>query len=665
MNRALLAGIIGDDFNVVEAENGFQAVAQMRALGSAISLVLLDIVMPGMDGFDVLAVMNRYDWIRDIPVIMVSSETASSCVERAYELGVTDFISRPFDAHIIKRRVTNTLMLYAKQRALVGMVADQIYEREKATNLMVSILSHVVEFRNGESGLHVLHVSSMTDLLLNQVMRKTDRYGLTQGDASLIAIASSLHDIGKISIPDEVLNKPGRLTDEEFAQMKQHTVIGAQMLDDLHLYRNEPLVKTARDICRWHHERYDGKGYPDGLVGDETPIAAQVVALADVYDALTSERVYKEAYPHERAMEMIFAGECGAFNPFLLECLTDVADEIRNQLCIESPPTLRNREIRKVVDEVVRPDVLHLGEHTMDVMDYERKKCHFFASMSDEIQYEYIANPSMVMVSDWGNHELGLDPVIGEPRDNPDVQAMLGKGNIERIERALHSTTPEDPVVQLDLEVAVKGLPRWFHLTACAIWSDDEPAVYHGSIGKLVDIHERHERLRELEYKAGHDDLTGLMNAAQGRRAIVDRMAAHPDGTFVFMVIDLDHFKDANDTRGHLFGDSVLRHFARRLRASVRDGDVVARVGGDEFLVCMECPIQVGPLVERVHRSITGEYEGFPISVSMGVVRARGSACDYNGMFRAADAALYEKKNAGRGGYLFGTFAPREGIDVQ
>lgn len=260
LNRALLADMIGDAYRIIEAEDGKQAVAALQKEGAGISLVLLDYVMPQMNGFDVLEVMNKNGWIKDIPVIMVSAESDAAYIERAYELGVTDFINRPYDVNIVRRRVMNTLMLYQKQRTLMGMVADQVYEREKSNNLMVYILSHIVEFRNGESGMHVLNVQAMTEMILTQLMRLTDQYPLTTEDISLITMASSLHDIGKIAIPEEILNKPGRFTDEEFAIMKTHSAVGSDMLDDLELYKDEKLVKVARDICRWHHERWDGRG---------------------------------------------------------------------------------------------------------------------------------------------------------------------------------------------------------------------------------------------------------------------------------------------------------------------------------------------------------------------------------------------------------------------
>ena len=296
MNRSLLADMLGNEFEILEAENGVQAVAYMQNEGSRIDLVLLDIVMPKMDGFEVLAVMNRNDWIKDTPVIMISSETAPSCIKRAYELGVTDFINRPFDVWIVRRRVMNTLMLVSKQKKLVHMVTDQIFKREKMNNLMITVLSHIVEFRNGESGLHVLHIKTITELLLQNLIIKTDKYNLSPVDISLISTASALHDIGKIAIPDPILNKPGKLTPEEYEIIKTHSELGALMLDDLDIPQDEHLIVYARQICRWHHERYDGKGYPDGLKGEEIPIAAQVVSIADVFDALTSERVYKRPF---------------------------------------------------------------------------------------------------------------------------------------------------------------------------------------------------------------------------------------------------------------------------------------------------------------------------------------------------------------------------------
>lgn len=329
LNRMVLIEILGkENYTFLEAENGQQAV-ELLDCHPEVDLLLLDITMPEIDGFGVLEAMNQYHWIEETPVIMISAEDSYTFVERAYDLGASDYITRPFDARVVCRRVSNTLMLYAKQKRLVQMVAEQVYEKEKVSNTMISILSHIVEFRNNESGLHVVHIRTITELLLRRLRKKMDRYPLTEADISLISTASALHDIGKINIPEQILNKPGRLTKEEFEIIKTHSAVGEHMLRQIPFNQNEPLVKVAREICRWHHERWDGRGYPDGLKGDEIPISAQVVSLADVYDALTSERCYKAAFDHETALNMIVNGECGAFNPLLLECLMDGADQIK------------------------------------------------------------------------------------------------------------------------------------------------------------------------------------------------------------------------------------------------------------------------------------------------------------------------------------------------
>lgn len=328
MNRAILTEILGNEYEILEAENGRECMQLLQKYRTGISVILLDIVMPVMNGFAVLGEMARQGLIDDIPIIMISSADSDDVIRQAYELGVTDYISRPFDAKIVYRRVVNAIKLYAKQRRLVSMVTKQIVEKEKNDNMLIDILSHIVEFRNTESGLHVLHMKQLTELLLSELLQKTDMYHLDAAKRDLIVTASALHDIGKIAIPEEILNKPGRLTKEEFEIMKTHTTIGSEMLDKIEGYGDEPLVRTAYAICRWHHERYDGRGYPDGLVGEQIPISAQIVALADVYDALVSERSYKKAFSHETAVQMILNGECGAFNPLILDCLRSAADKI-------------------------------------------------------------------------------------------------------------------------------------------------------------------------------------------------------------------------------------------------------------------------------------------------------------------------------------------------
>ena len=332
INRKLLREMLGGQFDMAEAASGEDALRFLEQNATGISIVLLDIYMPGIDGFAVLEAMNQRHLLEEIPVIMISSEDKVDTVRRAFDLGASDYISRPFDAKIVYQRVTNTIRLYAKQRRLSAMAAEQAYARERNSQMMIGILSQVVEKRNGESRAHVQRISELTDLLLARLARRTDRYQLTQEARRTISTAAALHDIGKMEICDSLLNKAGSLTAEEMRIVQSHTLLGAKMLEGLEAYREEGFVRVAYQICRWHHERYDGSGYPDHKKGEEIPIAAQVVGLADVYERLVSKPVDGKARTHREAMQMILSGECGAFNPLLLSCLQEADAEIQDAM---------------------------------------------------------------------------------------------------------------------------------------------------------------------------------------------------------------------------------------------------------------------------------------------------------------------------------------------
>ncbi|MDE7221233.1 MAG: diguanylate cyclase [Oscillospiraceae bacterium] len=664
MNRSILADMLGDEYDILEAENGAEAVGAIQKYRTEIDLVLLDIVMPEMDGFEVLTVMNRNNWIEDIPVIMISAETAPAHIERAYNLGVTDFITRPFNALVVHRRVVNTTLLYAKQKKLVGMVADQIYEKERQNALMIDILSHIVEFRNGESGQHVLHIRTLTELFLQRLMLTTDAYQLSPMDINMISIASALHDVGKISIPGEILNKPGRFTDEEFAIMKNHTVIGADMMEAVPVRGSEPLIKVARDICRWHHERWDGRGYPDGLKGDAIPISAQIVALADVYDALTSARVYKPPFPHEKAVQMILNGECGAFNPLLMEILEEVAPQLPEHLQ-DGGEHSTQMEMRSVAQEMHHYEELSASERTLQLLEHERMKYSFFAAMSQEIQFEYTVEPSIVTLNTWGAQRLGLKETVMDPLHNEKVRAVLGEASTEELIRALRNTSPAQPVIRFECKSVHDGEERWCRIIARATWSADEPPQYTGAIGKAVDIHDSQMKLAALERMASHDTLTGLLNHASAKKRIEERIASRPDEQFALAIFDLDHFKNANNTYGHIFGDEVLKFLAGKLQDSIRGADIAARVGGDEFLLFLEYRGELDPIISRIYHTISGcVYEQFPICLSMGIARTDVVGTDYETMFHAADQALYRVKRSGRGRYDFYDESMRDMLSV-
>lgn len=483
MNRSILRSMLEESYDIIEAEDGLQAVAILQQMEQEIALVLLDIVMPNMDGFGVLSAMNKYNWIDSVPVIMISAESTHDFIERAYDMGVTDYISRPFDMMVVRRRVINTIMLYAKQRRLAGMVNEQIYQREKVNNLMISILSHIVEFRNEESGLHVLHIQTMTEILLKSLMRKTDKYKLDRETINLISNASTLHDVGKIGIPTEILNKPGKFTPEEFAIMKQHSQMGADMMKGVPA-QDEPLVKYAYEICRWHHERYDGRGYPDGLKGEDIPISAQVVALADVYDALTSARVYKPAHSHEKAMSMILNGECGTFQPLLLECLVESSDLIQQEMSLDTALRGDLRAAENTAAELVEYEDLSTVDHTLHILEYERNKSRFFTSTVEQILFEYTQYPPLLTLSPWGARCLGLDETVVDPYGSDRV---TNRPITRHLAKLLRNTTPEEPVVEYNCDTTLDGVLRPVRIISRAMWSSEEPPQYTGAIGVILE----------------------------------------------------------------------------------------------------------------------------------------------------------------------------------
>lgn len=485
MNRMLLSDILADTYNIIEAEDGEQAIAILQQHASEISIVVLDMVMPKVDGFGVLEAMNENRWIQFLPVVSISTESSPEFVERAYSLGVTDFINRPFDELIVIRRVSNTIKLYAKQRKLTNMVANEIFEKERNGSLMITILSHIVEFRNGESGMHVMNIGTLTEILLNQISKKNDKYYLPYAERDLIVKASALHDIGKISIPEEVLNKPGKLTDEEFEAMKQHTVIGYQMLSDLG-FQDEPLVKVSREITRWHHERYDGRGYPDGLKGDEIPLSAQIVSLADVYDALTSERVYKPAFSHEKAIQMILNGECGAFNPLLLECLVEAQDAIRQGLAQPNRAFNSYEDLKSIAPAIQDAETLDVTEYALDQLENEREKNHFLTEISRQLQFDYNKSLDLLHIPVWAAKRLGTPAQIEDPLHTEALANLISHDLVELLSKAITETTPQDPLVRLDCTVTSNGEAYDCIIITKTVWSQEEEPILVGVIGKIM-----------------------------------------------------------------------------------------------------------------------------------------------------------------------------------
>ena len=475
MNRVVLSDLLTDEYDIIEAKDGNEAIEILEKKAKEITLVLLDMVMPERDGLEVLKIMNKKGWIKGTPVVMISAETASPQVEKAFSLGVTDFIYRPFDQMVVQKRVRNTISLYVKQMQLSELVTDKIYERTRNSDMLISILSHIVEFRNGESGQHVLHIKKITDILLRALLKRTSEYNLSEEDIGMIATASSMHDIGKITIPDEILNKPGKLTKEEFDIMKQHSMNGAQMLDAIQFFKNEPLMKYAYDICRWHHERWDGRGYPDGLKENEIPISAQVVSIADVYDALTSERCYKPPFSHEKALEMIRNNECGVFNPLLLECLGDVADRLPTELNDQRTSKLSDAEFEKIARSFFESTESSTDNIVYEQYLTERKKSQFFASLQNGITFEYTYEPSLLKVNRNNAKSLSVPKTVVEPENNSSFWNIFGRDNWDEFAKFLHDSQLNNDSFTFNSEMRLKGEKRPCKIKVQQCWNRHDP----------------------------------------------------------------------------------------------------------------------------------------------------------------------------------------------
>ena len=480
-NRDILKEILGETYNYLEAENGNQAI-QMIGENIGIDLMLLDINMPQMNGFEVLKIMKRSQCIEETPVIMISSEESVDTMREAYEMGITDYITRPFDSVIVKKRVQNTLSLYANQNNLVNVVVDQIYEKEENNNIMIRILSSILGSRNSESREHILHIKTATEMMLRQLIKITDVYHLTEADIALITTASSLHDIGKIYIPEEILNKPERLTDEEFKIMKTHSELGADIIQDIHLPQEKPLVHTAWEICRWHHERWDGKGYPDGLKGEEIPISAQVVSIADVYDALTSERCYKKAFDHDTAIKMILDGQCGQFNPILLKCLKELSPRIFKIFSNETDDSKQYYEAQRLSNEILSEKSLPRKNYSQHLIKVMQEKIDFFKKNSGRNSVDYNAVSGQLTIINENQQTL-------YQRDDPKFDVFkefeVSEEDVQHIKGLLAHTSVQDKEISVQIEAKLENNRQLYNLKLHTLWSPLKKDGYIGIIGYI------------------------------------------------------------------------------------------------------------------------------------------------------------------------------------
>lgn len=484
LNCEMLSDILGDLYEYVYVYDG-DGLLNMLSNGESADMILLDMNMPKMSGMDVLKVMNSHRWTEEIPVVIISAEDDSAIIQNAYELGATEYIVRPFQAFFVKHRVASTLTLYSQRKQLARYAEKQVFEREKMNKVLINIFGSLVELRNNESGEHTLHVQTITKKLLKRLVHITDKYKFSREDIVMISTVSALHDIGKALIPSEILNKPGKLSPDEWEIMKSHTVQGDEFLQKIKANDSERFMMFAREICRSHHERYDGKGYPDGLSGDDIPISAQVVSIADVYDALTSDRCYKKAYSHEKALEMICNGECGSFNPLLIQCLMDISDDLLLNLKVNTgKETDKESEYDISIRERIPTDEIHVDERVETLLEYETEKKEFFAERCAGIQFEYDAERRKVVYLTRYN-EKGEKVLLSS-----DVTRLLCDSDLEKLSDIVGNMTRRNNTATVNMLIPIGEDTRWHALSVKSIWGKDG-GKYKLLVGQFTDIHDK------------------------------------------------------------------------------------------------------------------------------------------------------------------------------
>lgn len=496
MNRAILASLLEDEYDIIEAFDGKDAITILRTYHRSIAAIMLDIVMPCIDGFGVLEEMRKNNWIDEIPAIMISSETSSSYIDRAFELGATEYISRPFAAGIIRRRIKNAMLIHKKKQQLIDVTTGWFSERERDKDAMISLLIQAIGSRNADDYDHVIGVEHLTTLLLHRMNGKDGKYMLSHSDFESISMASLIHDIGKILLPHEIVQKKGGLSPEEAEIYKRHTLLGAQIISELKLHKNERIVKYASEICHWHHERWNGEGYPDGLSGDNIPIAAQVVSVADVFDSLVNGRRGRPVYTHEKAFEMIKNGECGSFNPLLVKCLSDILASLKQDKKIGLADQAQIFAKNAVEDLFLNQDLT--SSRISKQLEDANIKVDFISNISDELWFEYTTQPSSLRLSKGAADKTGLPVVIVDPLKNKDFCSYVGESAIEAIQMALADASPENSYSETTVKILLDGRLCRCQLIMMVLWSNvnDE---YSSVLGKVENVDAEYEWLDELD----------------------------------------------------------------------------------------------------------------------------------------------------------------------
>ena len=682
LNRAILCELFAGDYEILEADNGKTAVDLMEQYHEEIAIVLMDIVMPIMDGLEALEIMNGKGLTEKTPIFLITAESSNDAISKGFRLGVVDVVLKPFNPDNICQRVNNIIELYRYRYKLEKLVQEQMTKIEKQNEqlrnfnvAMIDTLSTIVEFRDCESGQHVQRIRQLTKIMLKELGRQNAEYKMSDKTIEDISMAAALHDIGKIAIPDYILNKPGRLTAEEFAIMKEHTLYGCEILESIDsLKQNKEQYRYHYNICRWHHEKWDGSGYPDGLIGKEIPIYAQIVSLADCYDALTSVRCYKGAFTHEESVQMIEKGECGAFSPDLLQCFLKIAPGL--------PEILQSDDgLPAVVYHYQHPNTekfsgkkcyscdMDKNSRVARLLEIEREKQKALFAMSGDIIFDYDLEKDLIIFSDEYKNIFGGECVVTNAKEAIYSSMPILQEDLQQLAELTKALTEENSGYVKDVRLINKfGEEKWYRIHINSIWDKENYGVMLSIVGRMVSIDKMKREIGLWKRQAESDALTKLGNRAYGERLLQQMLCEPQKEKAAVMFLDVDNFKMVNDRHGHLFGDEVLCRIANEISKQFRIDDIVCRIGGDEFALIVSADMDEKqrarimrnikdsrlPLMKADELRAGIEKLGLeadvrvPLSISVGVSFYPVDGTDDAVLLYKADKALYEAKKRGK-----------------
>ena len=662
INRAIMSELFCREYDILEAENNLNAMALLSQPN--ICLIFLDARLPATDTQSFLQQIKKQPMLVDIPVLLMVNTIDEHIRQLLPE--VSDVIYKPFHPGIIRRRVARILEMQRLEQNIDHIAQTQlIYQlqwvksRELSDYMIIDVLSTVLEFRAHDSGGHVQRIRLLTCLLLEQVQKLWPRYHLTDKIVRQVGLAAMLHDAGKIAVPDSILEKPGPLTAHEYEQAKQHTTIGTRMLKSIGFFDNLPGSNFYYDVCRWHHERWDGSGYPDGLTGEETPIWAQAVGLADCYDTLVNRRVYKPAYSHPEVVQMILRGDCGRFNPVLLEIFQNKEQQfyqiIQENGLLPDSEYPSNGEGGLNAPYRSNPIIYEriLNERVNRLLREEQIKYQKLADLSQDITFIWSRDSGLLRFSTEFSHIFGMDSVFPDASILLEPNQLLPEKDRLELKKQLTALPPRTAQIQMQLQlIHADGKPRWYEVYIRFFWDETGYSQTYCSsfIGKLTCIDERKLQTLQWKQEATFDYLTGLYRRS-GLDMELQQLTGQPE-KFALLYMDVDHFKQINDQRGHLFGDKFLKAFADILRSNLRSTDLIARVGGDEFVAVLKA-LPNASIAQRKAAQLSAAFRQIPdidgstdvFSGSIGIALYPEDGTTADQLMKRADRALYRCKN--------------------